>query len=381
MKTFIKLLLSLTLAVAPLQGWSQDASVSPEQIQKKATEEAQKQARTVIYSIESLKSGLVVADINQLDAVAGGALIVRLGAEISVRFKTALELFVHVAKSKNIPEEEKQKLSMDLLEAIGDLYQITARHHRDDPLSTEYLKKPTVVEYILRTLKEFANIPGDLWVSPKLKRNDDGTVSQDRKSWNGGNADDKRVPWFWDRIVRNYVTNLNSIELQKALKEAGELAETKVDGGLRQLIYVKIKEGKPEDRAYADVERAKFRRESRIVPHAAVFGTLLGAAVVWSYTGFDFIGMFSGDYSAGNVRVVEFITFGLLSAVALVKSATASFNSIPPMKKLIEMVKDPSQNHEISKLSLPLTGRILGLRKKMEAAKGQVACKLSVSGL
>ncbi|MFN8847867.1 MAG: hypothetical protein ACK5V3_11550 [Bdellovibrionales bacterium] len=378
MKTFIKLFLSLSLVLTPQIGWTNDTGTTQLQTEKQAVEEARKQAQTVIYSIETLKSGLVTADLNQLDAVAGGALVVRLGAEISVRFKTAVELFVHVAKSKNIPEEEKQKLSMDLLEAIGDLYLITARHHRDDPLNMNYAKKATVWDYIKGTLKEFGKIPGDLWLSPKLKRNNDGTVSQSAADWNGASADDKRIPWFWDRMVRNYVTNDNILTLQNAQLEIGELPDTKVDGGFRYVIFVKKKENGND---LAQVERAYQIRKSRVVPHMAVFGSLVGAAVVWAFSGFDYIGMFSGDYSAGNVRVVDAITFGLLGAVALVKTATASFTSMPPMKRLIEMVMDPSKKHEISKLSEPLTSRIFGLKKQMETAKGQVACKLSVTGL
>lgn len=374
MKTFIKLFLSLTIALAPMSGWAND----PVKTQQQAADEARRQANTVIYSVESLKSGLVVADLNQLDAVAGGALIVRLGAEIAVRFKTAVDLFVHVAKSTTIPEEEKQKLTLDLLEAIGDLYLISARHHRDDPLDMNYSKKPKISDYILKTLKEFGKIPGDMWVSPKLKTKADGTVSQDPKDWNGGNADNKRVPWFWDRMVRNYVTNENTLALQNAQLEIGELPDTKVDGGFRYVIFVKKKENGND---LAQVERAHEIRKSRVIPHMAVFGTLVGAAVVWAFSGFDFIGMVSQDYSAGNVRVVDAIAFGLLAAIGLVKSATASFTSIAPMKRLIEMVQDPTKKHEISKLSEPLSSRILGLKKKMEIAKGQVACKLSVDGL
>lgn len=338
-----------------------------------AVQQAVDQSKVVIYSIENVTSGLVIEDLKQLNRVAGGALTIKLAAEISVRFQTAMELLTHIIKSKDIPEEKKQALVDPLAEAIGDLFMFTIRHHRDDPLKMNYAKAPDVWDLLKRTGIEFLNIPSDVFgVSPKIKRNADGSVSQ---QWNGANADDKRVMWFWDRIVRNYISREAIQSFQKAAMEIGDMPDSKEDGAFRALIYVKKKENGND---LADVERALAIRKSRVVPHLAAFGSLVGAGVLWTFGGFDFIGMFSGDYSAGNVRVVDTIVFGVLSAVALAKTATASFGSIPPMKRLIEMAMEPGKKHEFSKMSLPLTARIAGLKKKMDAARGQVACKLSV---
>lgn len=374
MNTITSILTSLILSASV--AFAGNDNLTPKQAA--AVKEAAEQVKVVVYSLENVTNGTVVEDLKKMVVKSGGALTMDAAAEIAQRFTTGLQLLVHIIKSKDIPEEKKADFVDPLGEAIGDLFMVTMRHHGDDPLAMDYAKRIGVLGFLKRTMFEFGRIPSDLWLSPKKIKDPQVTHAEDgtlQYEWNGANVDGKRVFKFWDRMLRNHIGREMILDFQKAAMEIGDMADTKEDGAFRALIYVKKKQ---DGNDLADAERAYALRMGRLLPHVAVLGSVVGAAVVWAFSGYDFIGASSGDPSNGNVRVVDAMAFGFIGAIGFVKSLTMSWGTIPPLKRLIEMAKEPAHKHKFSRIYWPLSEKINLLRKKMQESRGQVACKLSV---
>lgn len=190
-------------------------------------------------------------------------------------------------------------------------------------------------------------------------------------------VEQKKVWAVRERLVRDLLGQDITIAAQEMLKNVGDISGERADDALRWLFYIP-NEKKQDAEDLGKAGQALKIRNGRKIDHKAAMLTLLGLSVVWTVMPVDFVGSLT-EYTEATVKISDLLAFSSIGAIALIKKATASFNVIQLLDRLIEIVKNPNSNLTVSKMNVSLMSRLLQMDKKYQLALQKVGAeKLSV---
>lgn len=328
-----------------VSGWAQ-ASVEA----KKA--EMKENVKQIVYSLDNVRNGLIAKDIMQLEGAAGGGLSVSVAAEIAERFQTAVELLKYIAMDKTMTQEEKRPMINDLGSAVGKVFIVVMRDHGFDELNPQDNRMHPAVKFAAQGAREFARTFTD--------------VVRFEAS-----ANNEKVSRVKDRLMGELLGQEMIITLQQLIKTMGDIPDDRADDALRRMLVIEGND--PEKQGVAQMSLRV--RESRQLGYAGAFTIMGGMAALWTIFPLDYVGTMS-EYSEVTAKLSDYISFGVLGAMAIFKKSTASFATVPGLKRLISITKDPKAEGEFSRLKLPLMTRVLGLKKKLDLARQKVRCNV-----
>jgi hypothetical protein len=387
-KKMILILVSLSIVLSSVASANTKAE---KQDREPTKQELQDMSRVVIYSLENVSNGTVIQDIQALDPAAGGALSYRLAAEVAVRNAAAVQLVKAIVMNQSMTQDEKKAMLRPLAVAVGTLYSTSMRHHYDDELNAHIKGENPIVKFFRLSAKEFfytmrdiftrtpkANIVSEAVVDDKgtKEKSDDVVLKKGQLSpeWNGANVDGERIWRMREKMIREVLGQDMTIEWQKAFKEIGDIKNEKADDAMRFMFYV-------DGAEQGNAEIAHDLRAARKGAHGSVYAAMAGLGFLYAVIPGDWFGLFfqARDYSTGSAEISVILSYSALAAFAILKKAGSAFTTLPIIKNLIEILKNPgSQTTTISEMKLPLLSKVLKIRQKIEKAKGGVACKLSL---
>ncbi|OQW50250.1 MAG: hypothetical protein A4S09_00200 [Proteobacteria bacterium SG_bin7] len=312
------------------------------------SEQLRKDSATLIYSLKNVQNGLVPKDIQELDKQAGGYLSVQLAAEIAERISASIDL-IHEIKRSDLSSKEKADMIDSVGSELGALFMTSVRHHGDDELDPKLNKDPIFVQYGKKATLELINTVKDLFHFP-------ATIDGNSHIWK-----------IKERMYREYISQTAVIKFQKLMSELGQNPNDPDFKALKFLLAVPDSK-KEHENDLGNVEKALLVRQNRLSAHYTVLGTIGFGAFMWTLFPVDWAGIMVG-YDMVTPRISDFITYSTFTLLALIRQATGAFGTIPGLKRLIEIIKDPSKTDVFSTLKLPLFAKIMRIEKKVEAER------------
>ena len=160
-------------------------------------------------------------------------------------------------------------------------------------------------------------------------------------------VEQKKVWAVRERLVRDLLGQDITIAAQEMLKNVGDISGERADDALRWLFYIP-NEKKQDAEDLGKAGQALKIRNGRKIGHKAAMLT---------------------------VKISDLLAFSSIGAIALIKKATASFNVIQLLDRLIEIVRNPNSNLTVSKMNVSLMSRLLQMDKKYQLALQKVGAE------